>query len=91
MWYVCIIQSDIDSSYYVGSAHDVPLRVERHNAGWTRSTKGKRPWNLIYTEAYESKSQAARREYQIKRWKSRKKIEELINRSRDTDDKTDNP
>jgi len=33
---------------------------------------------LVYTEAFEEKTQALQREKQIKQWKSRKAIEDLI-------------
>lgn len=71
----------MDGSFYVGYAHDVPLRIERHNDGWTRSTKGKRPWRLVYSEEFASKSDAIRREREIKRMKSRVYIEKLIHQS----------
>jgi putative endonuclease len=78
MWYTYIIQSLVDGSYYIGSTHDVLLRLERHNTGWTKSTKKKRPWKLVYTEEYATKSEALEREHRIKSWKSRKMIERLI-------------
>jgi putative endonuclease len=77
-WFVYVIQSELDGSYYTGHTHDPQLRVIHHNDGWSQSTKAKRPWKLVYTELYGSKSEAARRELQIKRMKSRKYIERLI-------------
>jgi putative endonuclease len=78
MWYTYIIQSLVDGSYYIGSTHDVLLRLERHNTGWTKSTKGEQPWKLVYTEKYTTKSEALKHERKIKSWKSRKMIEQLI-------------
>jgi len=77
-YFVYIIKSELDSSYYIGHAQDPQLRVFRHNDGWTRSTKSKRPWRLMYNEDYPSKGDAIRREHEIKRMKSRKYIENLI-------------
>jgi putative endonuclease len=48
MWYTYIIQSLVDGSYYIGSTHDVLLRLERHNIGWTKSTKGKSVETSLY-------------------------------------------
>ena len=76
--FVYIIQSQSDGSYYVGETHDVELRVQRHNEGWSRSTKAKRPWTVVHTEQYASRTEALRREREIKGWKSRTRIEELI-------------
>jgi putative endonuclease len=77
-WFVYVIQSELDGSFYTGHTHDPQLRVIHHNDGWTRSTKGKRPWKLLYTEHYGSKAEAVRRELQIKRMKSREYIERII-------------
>jgi len=65
-WYVYIIQSTVDGSYYVGHTHDVDLRLIHHNDGWTRSTKSGRPWKLVYCETCKSKSEAIGRERGIK-------------------------
>jgi putative endonuclease len=75
---VYIIQSLKDGSYYIGYAADPDLRLQRHNDGWTKSTKSKIPWRLVYTEIYDSKSEAIVRERQIKSWKSHKEIDKLI-------------
>ena len=77
-YYVYIIQSQKDGRYYIGYAADPFLRLERHNEGWSRSTKGYTPWKLIYTEEFETKSEALARERQLKSWKSRKALEDLI-------------
>ena len=42
-------------------------RIKKHNSGYTKSTKDRRPFTLIYYEAYKSKDDAWKREYQIKR------------------------
>ncbi len=77
-YYVYILQSQADQSYYVGSSHDPKLRLEHHNDGWSRSTKGKRPWDLIHIEELPTKTDALKRERQIKRMKSRGYIERLL-------------
>ena len=77
-WFVYIIQSLFDGSFYVGVTHDLDLRVQRHNDGWSRSTKGKRPWKLVHSEPFSTKSEALKRESEIKRMKRRKYIENLL-------------
>jgi len=78
-WHTYIIQSLVDHSYYIGHTHDLELRLTHHNDGWTQSTKSKRPWKLVYSEMFPSKSEAMRRERQIKSMKSRLYIQRLIN------------
>jgi len=80
MFYAYIIYSESTDKYYVGHTHDLDLRLQRHNDGWTRSTKFGIPWKLVYSEEYETKSEAIKREYEIKRKKRRKYIEDLINK-----------
>jgi len=50
-----------------------------HNNGWTKSTKAGIPWIMVYSEKCPSKSDAIRREKEIKRMKSRTYLESLIN------------
>ncbi|WP_409029562.1 GIY-YIG nuclease family protein [Gracilimonas sediminicola] len=46
-----IIYSENRDRYYVGSTSvGVAQRVERHNAGWSRSTKSGIPWVIKYVE-----------------------------------------
>ena len=78
MYYLYVIQAEVDGSYYVGYTRDVKERLRRHNEGWTKSTKSKVPWKLVYTEAYQSKTDAIKREKQLKSWKSHKQIDRLV-------------
>ena len=61
-----------------GSCSDIDERIKRHNEGATPSTKTGRPWKLVYSESYETNSDALKREREIKSKKSRKYIEYLI-------------
>ena len=80
MFYTYIIYSESRDKYYIGHTHDLELRLQRHNEGWTKSTKSGIPWKLTYFEKYKTKSEAMKREYEIKRMKSRSYIEDLINK-----------
>ena len=64
--YVYILYSEKTNKYYVGSCEDVYVRLQRHNAGSTTSTKSGRPWIVQYTEELENKTQALIREKYIK-------------------------
>ena len=78
MYYTYIIQSQKNGRFYIGSCQDIDKRIERHNAGATPSTKPGRPWQLVYSETYETNSEALKREREIKSKKSRKYIEFLV-------------
>ena len=83
MYYTYIIQSQKNGRFYIGSCHDIDIRIRRHNAGATPSTEPGRPWKVVYSESYESNSEALKREKEIKSKKSRKYIEYLIESASD--------
>ncbi len=76
-FFVYIIHSKSKNKYYIGYTHNLNLRLMHHNNGWTKSTKSGIPWILVYSEKCSSKSDAIRREKEIKRMKSRAYIESL--------------
>ncbi len=78
MFYTYILYSESKDKYYVGYTSNIETRLEKHNSGNSRSTKNGIPWKIAYYETHENKSDAIKREYGIKRKKSRKYIEKLI-------------
>lgn len=70
-----------NDSYYIGSTEDLNKRIDLHQKGRVKSTKCSLPVELVYNEECNTRSKAQRREYQIKKWKSRKAIERLINKA----------
>ena len=77
-WTVYVLRSEATGRFYVGHTGDLAQRLDYHNRGLSRWTRGKGPWTVAYTETFLSRSGAAARERQLKAWKSRKSIEELI-------------
>src|ERR1700742_1625501 len=77
-YYLYIIYSPSLHQYYVGHSEDLENRIFRHNNSGSRSTKKTNDWKLKYTEPYESRSDAMKRESEIKKRKSRQYIETLI-------------
>lgn len=56
-----------DGTFYTGYTTDVSRRVREHNAGdGAKYTKPRLPVKLRYTEAFESRSAAMSREYEVK-------------------------
>ena len=66
--------------YYVGTTADLEERIRKHNTNHKGFTGKANDWEGVYIEEYESKSKALNREREIKKWKSRKMIEYLINK-----------
>jgi len=77
-YYVYVIQSKKDNSFYIGQTNDLDARLSKHNDGFSRYSSTKAPWGLVYFELFDNRSLAIKREKQIKAKKSRKYIEYLI-------------
>ena len=83
-YFVYILESLTDGTYYVGSTNNLSDRLERHNQGRSKYTKAKRPWRLIFSEPFPDRSAAVKKELQIKRRKDKTYIERLVRASRQT-------
>lgn len=78
MYFVYLLKSKKDGSYYIGRTSNLQRRLEQHNHGKTKSIKHKLPMKLIYFEAYANKTLAYKREVELKRNSFNKK--ELLDR-----------
>ena len=59
MYYVYIIQSELDSNrYYTGFTKNVERRIADHNSGKNKSTTSHRPWRLKSYVAFTNKERA---------------------------------
>ncbi len=74
MWHVYIISCS-DYSLYTGITTDISRRIKEHNSGkGGHCTTARRPVKLLYKEAYPDRSQALKRESEIKSWTRNKKL-----------------
>ncbi|MFZ9981924.1 MAG: GIY-YIG nuclease family protein [Cyclobacteriaceae bacterium] len=62
MFYVYILQSEKTRTFYYGHTSDLDNRLKKHNEGKVKYTKSRRPWILIYSESFVTKSEAYKRE-----------------------------
>jgi putative endonuclease len=76
----CYIVICGDNTLYCGYSNDVEKRVGNHNKGCVgaKYTRSRRPVKLVYYEKFESKSEALKRERQIKKLTRIEKLK-LIN------------
>ncbi len=81
-YWVYILQSEKDGSYYIGHTSDLEERLKRHNERRSRYTRSKVPWKSIYQEVFSTRSEAMQREQEIKRKKNRAYIDYLVRASR---------
>lgn len=74
-WWVYLLRC-ADGSLYAGMAADTQRRLREHNAGrGAKYTRSRRPVELVYREACESKGAALRREAALKRLSRTQKLE----------------
>ena len=75
MYYVYILER-CDKSLYTGYTNHLEKRIKAHNEGkGAKYTKGRRPVSLVYFETFQTKSEALKREYAIKQFSRKKKLE----------------
>ena len=68
MFYVYILKSEKDNNLYTGYTNDLKRRLVEHNSGKSESTKSRKPFTLIYYEAYKSREDATHREKMLKEY-----------------------
>jgi putative endonuclease len=78
MFFVYAIQSERDGRIYVGMCGGVETRLKEHNAGKTKSTKGFRPWKMIYTEEALNRVEARKREIYLKSGVGKEFLKSLV-------------
>jgi putative endonuclease len=80
MFWTYILQNPA-GKFYIGHTEDLQIRVTNHNR--TDKTAGKftrknGPWVLVWSEGHPNRSNAMRRERQIKSWKSSVRIRSVL-------------
>lgn len=78
MYYVYVLQSKKDKSLYIGFTQDLKKRLFEHDKGLCSSTKNKKPFYLVFYEAYAPEIDARTRERRLKQFKNAYK--ELVKR-----------
>jgi len=67
MWYFYVLQSIKEPNYfYKGSTGKLKERFHQHNNGEVESTRPRRPYRLVYYEAYLTEKTARDREAGVK-------------------------
>ena len=65
-YFVYVLKSLKDHQLYVGYTNNLENRIKRHNGGTEKSTRYRRPFELIYFEEYFSRVEAMKREKYLK-------------------------
>ena len=78
MSYSTYILRCADDTLYTGITTNTTRRVIEHNQDdkkWAKYTKNRRPVVLAYSENFENRSEASKREYEIKKMTRIEKIQ----------------
>lgn len=77
MWIVYVLICE-DKTLYTGYTNNLEKRFDSHKKGiGAQYTKSHKPVKVVYSEDFEQKNDALKREAQIKKWTRKQKIENL--------------
>jgi len=85
MYIVYILKSERKSRRYIGHTDDIGERLKQHNRGRVRTSRYGMPWTVIYSETCKTRSEAYRRELEIKSYKGGIKFKKLLGLWEDED------
>jgi len=78
MYYVYILQIKKGGRHYIGQTQNLAKRFAKHGRGETKSMRNRGEFNIVYVEECLTRSQALRREKQIKRYKGGNAFKRLL-------------
>ena len=76
-YFVYMLENE-SKRHYVGITTDTRRRLIEHNNGSAKSTRPFGPWKVIYTEVFDSRSDACKREWFLKHAEGRKEKLSII-------------
>ena len=82
-FFTYILQSEKTGRLYIGQTADLANRIQQHNNGLSRSTKGHLPWRLLHFIAFDSRQDALNLERKLKKWKNKTRVLQWIQRLKD--------
>ena len=78
MFIVYAIKSESRNYIYVGMTNNLERRLNEHNNGENRSTKAYKPFALFYSEVFETRLEARRKEKYLKSGIGKEFLKSLI-------------
>jgi putative endonuclease len=77
-YFLYILYSPFFKRTYTGQTDNLDNRLNCHNSGKVKSTKPYRPWMIIYTESFNSRARAMKKEKWFKSKSGREKISLIL-------------
>lgn len=66
MYVVYVLESETHKRVYIGMTNDLERRIKEHNNGKTKSTRFYKPWKVLFTESFSTRTEARKREKYLK-------------------------
>lgn len=79
MHYTYVLKSQKDNKFYIGSTANIENRFLQHQNGDVPSTKGRRPLDLVFYEAFPGADKARQRERYFKTTKGKVALDRMLN------------
>jgi putative endonuclease len=79
MFYVYILRSRKDKRKYIGFTNNLTRRIQQHNNGRCTAAMNRGPFELMYSEEFNTRQEAAGREKFFKTGKGREYIKGILN------------
>jgi len=81
MYFVYLLKSKNSGKTYTGHTNNLERRLLEHQNNLSKYTKGRGPWILVYSEKFNSRSEAMKREKFLKSGKGRELLKSLVSQS----------
>ncbi|MBP7808104.1 MAG: GIY-YIG nuclease family protein [Bacteroidia bacterium] len=77
-FFVYVLKSEKDGRLYKGFTNNIDRRIDEHNKGQNKSTKGFRPWKLVHIEKFATLTEARNREKFLKTGQGRDYLKKIL-------------
>ena len=78
MIYLYVIKSDANGDLYVGICKEISKRLQDHQSGKNRYTKGLRPWRLVHSEEFPDWKEARQQEKYYKSGTGKEQLKKIL-------------
>ena len=78
MFYTYVLYSDRFDKIYIGQINNLEIRLREHNEGLSKYTSRYLPWKMVYYEEFQTRSEAMKREKELKSHKGREYIRKIL-------------
>ncbi|MDO8668009.1 MAG: GIY-YIG nuclease family protein [bacterium] len=81
IYFTYVLKSQKNKDIYIGSCENVLIRLQRHNTGKVKSTKGYKPWDLLEYKEFSIRGEAVKHERFLKTHQQKEIIKNKYNKA----------